>query len=340
MVTAAAESEVQFSSALTAVMDRLGFGEVGDLRHLSGGASKQTWAFRAGTDELILRRDAAPVVVIPELSAMSTAIPLETEARLMMLAGAAGVPSPEVVRVLEADDELGVGFIMRFVAGETLGGRIVRNPAFAAAREHLAFDCGAILARIHGIAVPADVELPVRSPREIIEQWQAVHDIEQWPRPVFDLAFGWLRERAPRIERAVLVHGDFRNGNLIVGPDGVSAVLDWELAYLGDPMQDLGWLCTNSWRFGAVDKPAGGFGTREQLFAGYESAGGGTVDPQSVRFWEVLGSLRWGVMCTMSTVRYRELVAEVSTAINVDLPMIARRASETELDLVELLMDT
>ena len=337
MVTATTDSAEHLAAGLTRLMERLGFGEVRDLRHLSGGASKQTWAFGAGQDELILRRDGAAAVVVAELAEMSAAIPLETEARLMMLAGSAGVPSPEVIHVLQADDGLGVGFIMRYVAGETLGGRIVRNPAFAGAREHLAFDCGAILARIHRISLPDDVELPVRTPLEIIDQWQAVHEIERWPRPVFDLAFAWLRERAPDIGEAVLVHGDFRNGNLIVGPEGVTAVLDWELAYRGDPMQDLGWLCTNSWRFGAVDKPVGGFGTREELFSGYASAGGGTVDPERVRFWEILGSLRWGVMCTMSTVKFRELLADGSAAINVDLPMIARRASETELDLVNLL---
>ena len=82
------------------------------------------------------------------------------------------------------------------------------------------------------------------------------------------------------------MHGDFRHGNLIIGPDGVRAVLDWELAHLGDPMEDLGWICVNSWRFGEIDKPVGGFGTREELFAGYEAAGR-RVDPERV---EILGS--------------------------------------------------
>ena len=95
-----------------------------------------------------------------------------------------------------------------------------------------------------------------------------------WPRPVFELALRWLRERDPGPPPEVtLVHGDFRHGNFIIGPDGVRAVLDWELAHLGDPMEDLGWICVNSWRFGAIDHPVGGFGPREELFAGYQAAG-------------------------------------------------------------------
>ena len=126
-----------------------------------------------------------------------------------------------------------------------------------------------------------------------------------WPRPVFELALRWLRDHDPGpSEEVTLVHGDFRHGNLIIGPDGVRAVLDWELAHIGDPMEDLGWICVNSWRFGEIDKPVGGFGSREELFAGYEAAGR-RVDPERVMFWEVMGTLRWGVMCCGMMQRFR-----------------------------------
>ena len=122
---------------------------------------------------------------------------------------------------------------------------------------------------------------------------------------MFELALRWLRERDPGPSKEVtLVHGDFRHGNLIIGPDGVRAVLDWELAHFGDPMEDLGWICVNSWRFGEIDKPVGGFGTREDLFAGYEEAGR-KVDPDRVMFWEVMGTLRWGIMCCGMMQRFR-----------------------------------
>jgi aminoglycoside phosphotransferase (APT) family kinase protein len=223
---------------------------------------------------------------------------------------------------------------MRYVDGETLGGRIVRSPALAAARSRLAFQCGEVLARIHAMTPPADHPLPLKPATILLDEIRAVRELEHWPRPVFDLAIRWLEAHAPEPGRQTLVHGDFRNGNLIVGPDGIRAVLDWEIAQLGDPMQDLGWLCTNSWRFGGLDQPVGGFGQRDDLFAGYASVSGTVVDAGRVRFWEMLGSLRWGVMCTMSTIKFR---AGAGGDIGVELPMIARRASETELDLLNLL---
>jgi aminoglycoside phosphotransferase (APT) family kinase protein len=129
-----------------------------------------------------------------------------------------------------------------------------------------------------------------------------------------------------------LVHGDFRHGNLIIGSEGLRAVLDWELAHLGDPMEDLGWICVNSWRFGEIDKPVGGFGSREELFAGYEEAGR-RVDPDRVKFWEVMGTLRWGVMCCGMMQRFR-----IGPDHSMERAMIGRRSSETEIDLLRLLV--
>ena len=150
---------------------------------------------------------------------------------------------------------------------------------------------------------------------------------------MFDLAFRWLEERAGTMSaEPTLVHGDFRNGNLMVGPDGVRAVLDWELAHRGDPMEDLGWISVNSWRFGEIDRPVGGFGSREELFAGYEAAGGARVDPERVRFWEVLGTLKWGIMCAGMATSFAS-----GADRSIERGTIGRRASETEIDLLRLL---
>ena len=169
------------------------------------------------------------------------------------------------------------------------------------------------------------------STREIADLDREYRSFER-PRPVFELALRWLRERDPGPSKEVtLVHGDFRHGNLIIGPDGVRAVLDWELAHLGDPMEDLGWVCVNSWRFGEIDKPVGGFGTRDELFAGYEAAGR-RADPERVKFWEVMGTLRWGVMCCGMMQRFRQ-----GPDHSMERAMIGRRSSETEIDLLRLL---
>ena len=298
---------------------------------LSGGASQETWRFDImhpdGAIGSILRRSPKGYGAAP-----GRAAGLDNEAALMRLAHAAGVPSPEVLHVLTPKDDLGTGFIMRRVDGETIARKILRDADYAEARPRLARQLGGIAASIHGIAREALPPLrEMNATKEIAELAREYRSFD-WPRPVFDLALRWLSQNDPGPSADVtLVHGDFRNGNLIIGPDGVRAVLDWELAHLGDPMEDLGWICVNSWRFGEIDKPVGGFGSREDLFAGYEAAGR-KVDAARVKFWEVMGTLRWGVMCCGMMQRFR-----LGPDHSMERAMIGRRASETEIDLLRLL---
>jgi aminoglycoside phosphotransferase (APT) family kinase protein len=301
------------------------------LTRLSGGASQETWSFDVvhpnGNFGAILRR--AP----PGYGAAPTrAAGLNAEAALMQLAHAAGVPSPEVLHVLRPQDELGTGFVMRRVEGETIPRKILRDAQFADARAKLARQCGDVLARIHALPQAELPKLRRMTPDAEIAQLEQEYRSFDWPRPVFELALRWLRDHDPGPSGDItLVHGDFRHGNLIIGPDGVRAVLDWELAHTGDPMEDLGWICVNSWRFGEIDKPVGGFGSREDLFAGYEAAGR-RVEPARVHFWEVMGTLRWGVMCCGMMQRFR-----LGPDHSLERAMIGRRSSETEIDLLRLL---
>src|SRR5450432_2030615 len=298
---------------------------------LSGGASQETWSFDIvhpdGNVGAILRRAPQGYGASP-----SRAAGLDAEAALMQLAHDAGVPSPRVMHVLNPQDELGTGFIMARVEGETIARKILRDAKFAEARPMLARQLGKIAAGIHGL--PAS-KLPklrqMTATREIADLEREYRSFD-WPRPVFELALRWLGDHDPGPPQEVtLVHGDFRHGNLIIGPEGLRAVLDWELAHLGDPMEDLGWICVNSWRFGEIDKPVGGFGSREELFAGYAQAGR-RAEPDRVMFWEVMGTLRWGVMCCGMMQRFRE-----SPEHSVERAMIGRRSSETEIDLLRLL---
>jgi len=257
----------------------------------------------------------------------------ECEATLIRRAGECGVPAPGVCHILEPGDDLGRGFLSHRIEGETLARRILRNSDFADIRPKLAFQCGAILARIH--AVPLDGLPPLRT-RFAAGQLDDLYESYRsfgGGSAVFEVAFRWLRDHLPpEAATRKLVHGDFRHGNLIIGPDGVRAVLDWELGHFGDPAEDLGWITVNSWRFGGIDKPVGGFGHVEEMLEGYRSAGGEAIDAGRVLYWRTLGTLRWGLIC-----RRMASVPRAGMPITVERAMIGRRISETELDLLDIL---
>jgi aminoglycoside phosphotransferase (APT) family kinase protein len=318
-------------AALASVIERFAGErvEVDGLRRCSGGASRETWALDAtGVSgrvlPLILRRDPAG-----QASAENRA----TEYAVLAAAEAGGVAVPRVLALLGAGDDLGAGFFMDRVEGETIPRRILRDDEFAGARPHLAAQAGAIAAHVHAIDVEALPDLPRMDARVQIDQQRAYLDSFDEPHPALELGLRWLEEHAPALlARPALVHGDFRNGNFIVGPDGIRAVLDWELAHLGDPVEDLGWLCVKSWRFGQAAQIAGGFGSLNELLSGYTSAGGADVSEDEVRFWVVLGTVKWGVICAGQTLLHVNGIVR-----SVELAALGRRVAEMEWDLLDLL---
>ena len=302
---------------------------IDSLRRLSGGASRETWSFDAvdadGTRHgLVLRRD--PGAAVGQLDR-------SVEFRLLAAAHDAGVATPQVWFLLEADDGLGSGFVMERIEGETIPRRILRDDAYATARPKLAHQCGEQAAHIHALDPARLPSLPVQGAREQIELYRAYLDGFGEPHPAFELGLRWLAEHAPTDPPdPTLVHGDFRNGNLVVGPDGVRAVLDWELAHLGDPVEDLGWLCVKSWRFGVADRRVGGFGSVDDLLAAYRSAGGRDVDPVELRYWEAMGTMKWGVICEVQAFTHLQ-----GAVRSVELATLGRRVAEMEWDLLDLI---
>lgn len=314
-----------------------GYRSLKSCDRLSGGASQETYRLIVETGEgerpLAMRR--APGGIVDET--VGTRPGLAAEAELFRLAREAGVPEPEVYYVLVEADELGHGFIMQWLEGEALGAKIARAPEFEQIREKLAFQCGEILARIHTIDVKAPGlggRLHEMTPAQFVTQTWDNYKAFDTAQPMIDYTGRWLMENLPQVGEMCLVHNDFRNGNFMVMPDvGVTAVLDWEIAHIGDPMRDLGWLCTNSWRFGKTELPVGGFGTREDLFAGYESVSGRKVDPAHVKFWEVFGSFWWAASSLGMAEYYRH-----GPDASVERPAIGRRSSECQVDCVNLLI--
>jgi aminoglycoside phosphotransferase (APT) family kinase protein len=307
----------RLSEALRPVMGPV---DVGGLRRLSGGASRETWAFEAGGRQLILRRD-------PE-GRPSPPGAVEREAAAIRAAGRAGLEVPEVL-LADGGRSLGTaGMVMSAVPGETIARRILRDSTYATAREALAGQIGRFLGQLHSLDPSGVPGLVYADPLDALRaSYEAVDDRSD----TFDAAFEWLSARRPASAGRVVVHGDMRLGNLIVGPAGLEAVIDWELVHLGDPMEDLAWVCTKAWRFGSP-RPVAGVGDYEDLFAAYESASGNAVDRDAFGWWLVLSTLRWGVICMTQAA-----VHLTGASRSVELAAIGRRVAEQEWDLVELI---
>jgi aminoglycoside phosphotransferase (APT) family kinase protein len=298
--------------------------EVRDLRLLTGGASRQTWSFDAVTPSgdvrpLILRRDP------PEAPREG----MSTEALAIEAALRAGVPEPDVLAHGDDTERVGAPFIvMDRLEGETLARRILRDAEYAEVRPRLAEQCGEALARIH--AIPLD-EVPGLERPDVLAGLRDMVGAYADASPALELGLRWLEEHRPPPIDEVVVHGDFRLGNLIIGPEGIRAVLDWELVHRGDPMQDLGYLCIRAWRFGG-ELPVGGFGDYEDLFRGYERVSGRPVDRAVVRWWQVFGTVWWGGGAMDQA--WRHLSGEERS---LELAAIGRRVWEQEYDVLLLL---
>jgi aminoglycoside phosphotransferase (APT) family kinase protein len=306
--------------------------EVADVREITSGASQSLWAFDAITPE-----GAVPLIVrsarLWSEQAQAGSAGMAAEAALLRLAAAGGVPVPALRGELLPEDGLGEGYVMERLEGETRGVRILRDTAFDAVRPRLATQCGAIMARIHALPRAALPPLRTAFARDEALGWAERLRAGGSTRPVLAWALRWLLAHAPKPPAtAALVHADFRNGNLMIGPEGVRGVLDWELAHLGDPMEDLGLFCMNAWRYGQIDQPAGGLGSRDALFAGYEDVSGMPVDAARVHWWEVFGAFKWCVSCD-------SMGQAFSSGLDPSLERAAvgRRASESELELLHLL---
>jgi aminoglycoside phosphotransferase (APT) family kinase protein len=341
----------ELASALSAFLQRHHSArsvDIRDLRLLTGGASRQTWSFDAAIEHADGRMETFPLVLRSDPRRGPNFMPRELEYRLLEAAYDAGVPVPKVHAM--GDDSLGApGFLMARVDGETIPRKLLRDDEYAKTREVMTAQLGAILASIHRI--PPDtpgLEALTRPPEgktpaeAELDRFEATYRaITPEPHPAFELAIRWLRRNRPPATDVTLVHGDYRIGNVMFGPEGARAILDWELAHVGDPIEDFGFFCVRSWRFGNDALPAGGIGAREEMWAAYEKAGGRTVDPEAARWWEVFGNLRWGVICisqagTFLNESVRKLLPPGSA---LELAAIGRRTAETEWELLSLTAD-
>ena len=319
----------ELASSLSKKLLEVGIeGKVSNLEPLTGGASKEIWKFEVSnakqSTKMILRRGSG----IEGPLAIKTA----DEARIQKEVIKVGAPVPKILAVSKNEEELGDSYIMHFVEGESIARKILRDKEYKKALPILAYQCGEAIAKIHNVDINNFSFLPKKPAEDQLEDLYSTYQSFEQPSPVFEYAYLWLKEQDFGNFQESLVHGDFRLGNIIVNADGLQSIIDWELAHIGNPLQDLGWVCGNSWRFGKNDKVVGGFGELEDLLEGYNSVSKLKVNKEMVRCWQVFGTFRWGVICLI------QAYAHLNGTINsIEKAAIGRRVSETEIDIVDLL---
>ncbi len=296
-------------------------GEVDHLTRLTGGSSRQIWAFtarpaRGESIELILRLDPPGEQRGEEL---------QREIAVMAAAGRAGVPVPRLVGDPAHATRLG-GIVMERVVAETDPVRILAAEELSEARRSLAAQCGDALGRLHRMDAPTGLPSVDR-----LDEYRRELDRLDRARPVLELSYSWLTERRPAPRPPVVVHGDFRLGNLAVGPDGLAAVFDWESAHVGDRLEDIGWIAVKTWRFrgpGVI----GGFGDVEPFLDAYAGATGVAIDRAEFDWAVHLNTWIWAVGCLQQAGRHLS-----GSQRSIDLAMVGRRVVEVEADLLELM---
>jgi aminoglycoside phosphotransferase (APT) family kinase protein len=309
------------------------------LARMPGGASKETWSFDVYTET---EESPLPMVLRVERSSpLPVALDIEKEFFLIRETHKAGIPVPRPY--WQGNGDLGSPFyIVGRITGETLVRRLHREDRYAAARKLIPGQLAEILARIHRL--PLDQGrfyfMPHRagtySPAsgELLFYEKLLHQLSPDPHPAIELVIRWLKTHQPPSREPVLLHGDYRLGNIIFTEAGVESILDWELAHIGDPHEDLGYISVQAWRFGQDMNPIGGIGQREDFYRAYERAGGFTLDREALFYWEVFGNLKWAIITIFQTLPFLQGKTQ-----SIELASLGRKTAEVELQMLALIED-
>ncbi|MBU1756781.1 MAG: phosphotransferase, partial [Alphaproteobacteria bacterium] len=189
--------------------------------------------------------------------------------------------------------------------------------------------------RIHALdaeALPADI--PEMDYAEALDGLRVQFEEAGGDRPIIALGLKWLADHLPARAEPVLLHGDYRLGNILAQDGALTGVLDWELAHWGDRHEDLAFACMMVWRFARIDRPAMGLGSLGEWFAAYEAESDVTVDRDRFRYWLIYRTVWWALGCLRMARVWREGQDRMLERV-----VISRRTSEQELDLLMLLED-
>jgi aminoglycoside phosphotransferase (APT) family kinase protein len=311
------------------------------LIRMPGGASKETWSFDVYPEQDRLESVLPMVLRIERNSPLPVAVDIEKEFFLLREVYDAGVPVPRPYWL--GSEALGNPFcIVARIAGETLVRRLQRDDLYAKAREVIPGQLAKILPRIHRIPVeqgrldfvPRRAGKATPAMGELLFYENLLHRLSPDPHPALELVIRWLKTHQPPPAEAVLLHGDYRLGNIIFTEEGVQAILDWELAHIGDPHEDLGYISTQAWRFGQDAGPIGGIGQREDFYRAYEQAGGVPLNRESLYYWEVFGNLKWAAITIFQALPFLQ-----GASGSIELASLGRKTAEVELQMLALIED-
>lgn len=309
--------------------------DVVEFSRLSGGTIQNNYALaldvkdgpEAGRKELVVRSDA------PSRVAASMTRPQEFQ--VLQVAHKAGVTVPRPLWVCDDTTLIGAPFYVMTKASGSAAPRQLLNGGLSSDQARvLTRRLGVELARLHQVQAP-DPRLAFMTPPAVppalnrVRQYRDALAAIPEPHPALEWSLNWLRDRAPDSDQVVLCHGDFRTGNYMVDQGQLTAVLDWEFAAWSDPCEDLGWLCSRSWRFGHNDKEVGGIGDKADLFGGYADLAKKSVDPDKVLYWEVMALVRWAIVALQQAQRH--LSGEQAS---LELALTGRLLPQIEFDLL------
>ncbi|MBW7469730.1 phosphotransferase family protein [Marinobacter sp. F4218] len=307
-----------------------------EFDRLSGGAIQDNFGLtleleggdRPGRQAFVIRQDAP--------SGVAESLSRPEEFRVLQAAFEAGVTAPEPLWLCEDTEVSGrVFYVMTRASGSASPRKLVKGDLTEDQRRHLVCRFGAELARLHTVRPPVasldflampEPENPALSRVALYRRY--LEEIGE-PHPVLEWALNWLEDHAPEPGPTVLCHCDFRTGNYMVDGGELTAVLDWEFAAWSDPCEDLGWLCSRSWRFGGDARVVGGIGDKQDLLDSYREVSGVDLDPASVSYWEVMALVRWAMIALQQARRHMS-----GEQRSLELALTGRMVAQMEYDLL------
>tara|TARA_B110000263_G_scaffold149002_1_gene129305 strand:- start:43 stop:1068 length:1026 start_codon:yes stop_codon:yes gene_type:complete len=265
------------------------------MQRIFGGASRETYRIILEEDDggevnLILR-------MIQESSLIDTKQEVEYEA--YSLFQDTNVPVPELIKMEQSSKYLGKPFIiMSEIEGQAASP--FDKESYKPYQEEIGAQFWTILANITNFDISkinSDSHISMiqedQNWKQQLDYWvKVIREDSIGIEPILEMAIRYLYKNNPKdSHQLVLVHGDFRSGNFLFKENIITGILDWEMAHLGDPLEDLAWALSSIWCWEEKNRPAY-LVERNSALDIWEDATGLTIDQDSLFWWELFSCVK------------------------------------------------